>query len=103
VADVFHAMTSERIYRAKQSPFKVLEMIKEEEFGKFNLTVVRALETLICDFTIGTMVKLTDGEICEILFLHRDATLRPLVRKRSDGETIDLAANRSRAIEKILY
>ena len=28
VADVFHAMTSERQYRSKQSPFKVLEMIK---------------------------------------------------------------------------
>ena len=28
VADVFHAMTSERFYRSKQSPFKVIEMIK---------------------------------------------------------------------------
>ena len=43
VSDVFHAMTSERIYRSKESPFKVIEMIKEEEFGKFDIKVVQAL------------------------------------------------------------
>lgn len=31
VADVFHAMTSERAYRKKQSPFKVLEMIFHDD------------------------------------------------------------------------
>ena len=46
VADVYHAMTSERIYRAKSSPFKVLEMIREEEFGKYNIEVVHALISL---------------------------------------------------------
>ncbi|CAH0297787.1 3'3'-cGAMP-specific phosphodiesterase 1 [Peribacillus sp. Bi96] len=37
VADVFHAMTSERTYRKKQSPFKVLEMILHDGFGKFDM------------------------------------------------------------------
>ena len=32
VADVFHAMTSERFYRSKQSPFIVIEMIKESDW-----------------------------------------------------------------------
>jgi HD-GYP domain-containing protein (c-di-GMP phosphodiesterase class II) len=43
VADVFHAMTSERAYRKKQSPFKVLEMIFHDDFGKFDITVVKTL------------------------------------------------------------
>ena len=47
VADVFHAMTSERIYRSKESPFKVIELIKEEEFGKFDIKVVQALHDLV--------------------------------------------------------
>ena len=47
VADVYHAMTSERIYRAKSSIFKVLEMIREEEFGKYNIEVVNALISLV--------------------------------------------------------
>ncbi|MET1181660.1 HD domain-containing phosphohydrolase [Peribacillus simplex] len=41
VADVFHAMTSERTYRKKQSPFKVLEMILHDDFGKFDIGVVK--------------------------------------------------------------
>ena len=40
-------MTSERIYRSKESPFKVIEMIKEEEFGKFDIKVVQALHDFV--------------------------------------------------------
>lgn len=43
-ADIFHAMTSERLYRSKQSPYKVLELMKQDYFGKFDLAVINALE-----------------------------------------------------------
>ncbi|MED3761460.1 HD domain-containing phosphohydrolase [Peribacillus frigoritolerans] len=43
VADVLHAMTSERAYRKKQSPFKVLEMVFHDDFGKFDIAVVKTL------------------------------------------------------------
>ncbi|QTD40183.1 HD-GYP domain-containing protein [Sporosarcina sp. Te-1] len=102
VSDVFHAMTSERIYRSKQSPYKVLEMIKEEEFGKFDIKIVQALESLIGNISIGARVKLSDGEIGEVMFIHRDSPLRPLVKKLPSGETVDLAAKRSLSIEKVL-
>ena len=102
VADVFHAMTTERLYRPKNSPFKVIEMIKEEEFGKFDLKVVEALHKLVGYLSIGTRVKLTDGELGEIMFVHRDAPLRPMVKKKSNGMMIDLTTNRNLAIAKIL-
>lgn len=102
VADVYHAMTSERLYRPKHSPFKVIEMIKEEEFGKFDLKVVEALQKLVGDLSIGTRVKLTDGELGEVMFLHRDAPLRPMIKKEADGSIIDLTAHRNLAIAKII-
>ncbi|WP_248513910.1 HD-GYP domain-containing protein [Sporosarcina sp. NCCP-2222] len=102
VSDVFHAMTSERIYRSKQSPYKVLEMIKEEEFGKFDIKIVQALESLIGNISIGTRVKLSDGDMGEVMFIHRDAPLRPLIKKLPTGETVDLASKRSLSIEKVL-
>ncbi|MFJ7935450.1 HD-GYP domain-containing protein [Sporosarcina sp. NPDC096371] len=102
VADVFHAMTSERIHRSKESPFKVIEMIKEEEFGKFDIKVVQALMDLVGNLSIGTRVKLTNGDVGEIVFIHRDARLRPMVKKSMDDSIIDLATNRHIAIEKIL-
>lgn len=102
VADVFHAMTSERVYRMKHSPYKVIEMIKEEEFGKFDIKVVDALHRLVGNLSIGTRVKLTDGEIGEIMFIHRDTPLRPTIKRESDGTMIDLATHRSIAIAKII-
>lgn len=101
VADVFHAMTSERVYREKVSPFKVIEMIREEEFGKFDIKVIQALQNLVGDLSIGTRVRLTNGNEGEVMFVHRDAQLRPMV-KLSNGSIMDLTVNRSIAIERVL-
>lgn len=102
VADVFHAMTSERIYRAKSSIFKVLEMIKEEEFGKYNIEVVNALISLVGVLPISTRVLLSNGEVGEVVFLHRDSPMRPMIRILESNQIIDLSANRSFNIECIV-
>ncbi|HJF31718.1 MAG TPA: HD-GYP domain-containing protein [Sporosarcina psychrophila] len=102
VADVFHAMTSERVHRSKESPFKVIEMIKEEEFGKFDIKVVQALLDLVGNISIGTKVLLTNGEVGEVIFVHRDARLRPMVKRSTDGSILDLTTNRHLAIERVL-
>ncbi|MHA6260992.1 HD-GYP domain-containing protein [Sporosarcina sp. CAU 1771] len=102
VADVFHAMTSQRLYQSKESAFKVIELIKEEEFGKFDIKVVQALEDLLGNLSIGTKVRLTNGDEGEILFIHRDAKLRPMIRLDTDGTVFDLTKNRSVSINQIL-
>lgn len=102
VADVFHAMISERIYRSKESPFKVIEMIKEEEFGKFNIKVVQALHDIVCKLSIGTRVKLTNEEEGEVVFIHRDAVLRPTIKMIADQSIVDLTTNRHLSIQSIL-
>ena len=79
VADVFHAMTSERLYRAKHSPFKVIEMIKEEEFGKFDAKVVQALVDIVVDLPIGTKIELSNLELAHPVHWR---WLRPL---RTEG------------------
>lgn len=102
VADVYHAMTSERIYRAKSSSFKVLEMIREEEFGKYNIEAVHALISLVGDLPISTRVQLSDGRVGEVVFTHRDSPMRPMIRLTETGQIIDLAAKRAVYIESIL-
>jgi len=103
VADVFHAMISERVYRSKESPFKVIEMIKQEEFGKFNISVVQALYDLVCKLSIGTIVQLTNGEVGEIIFIHRDSALRPIVKIHADKSNLDLTTNRHLSIQRVIY
>lgn len=69
VADVFHAMTTERTYRKRQSPFKVLEMIFHDDFGKFDIGVVNTLLSGFANFSMGNKVKLNNGFIAEIIFI----------------------------------
>lgn len=102
VADVFHAMTSERLYRSKQSPFKVAEMIKEEEFGKYDIQVVQALLDIVVDLPIGTKVELSNLERGEVIFKNQFAPTRPMIKLTPSGEIIDLSAIRSFHIARII-
>ena len=102
VADVYHAMTSERIYRIKQSPFKVMEMIMHDDFGKFDLTIVRTLLAGLTNFSIGSRVKLNNGSIAEIIFVDNNSPTRPLVKVINSHEIINLSKMRDLYIEEIL-
>lgn len=102
VADVFHAMTSERLYRAKQSQFKVAEMIKEEEFGKFDIKVVQALMDIVVDLPIGTKIELSNLELGEVMFINKYSPTRPLVKLTRTGEIIDLSSKRGLYISRVI-
>ncbi|WP_230176260.1 HD-GYP domain-containing protein [Peribacillus sp. Bi134] len=102
VADVFHAMTSERTYRKKQSPFKVLEMILHDDFGKFDIGVVKTLLSSFANFSMGSMVKLNNGFIAEIIFIDAVSQTRPVIKVMDSGQIINLGINRELYIEEIL-
>lgn len=102
VSDTFHAMTSERLYRSKESPFKVIEMIKEEEFGKFNFKVVDALINVVADLPIGTKVELSNLARGEIIFINQFSPTRPIVKLEESNELIDLSKNRGYYISRLI-
>lgn len=102
VADMYHAMTSERAYRSKVSPFKVMEMIREDEFGKFNIQVVQALFNIVGDLPIGMRVELSTGETGEVIFVQPNLPTRPMIRSSISGEILDLSLKRHLYIERIL-
>ncbi len=102
VADVFHAMTCERIYRSKESPFKVLEMIREAEFGKFNIQVVQALITCVADLSLGSKVELSNGQEGSIVFTNKTSATRPVIKLDGSNDIIDLSKNRRIYIERLL-
>ncbi|WP_282174265.1 HD-GYP domain-containing protein [Cytobacillus firmus] len=101
-ADAFHAMTSQRLYRRKQSPFKVLEMLIQDSFGKFDIPSIQALGSGIMTFSIGSLVKLSDGQTAEILFIEDKSPTRPLVKLLETGEIIHLEKNRQIFIDEVL-
>lgn len=103
VADVYHAMTSERNYRSKQSPYKVLESILQDQFGKFDLKVVQALTRIMANFSSGTRVRLSNNEAGEIVFIEQKSPTRPMIRLDSTGEIVQLINHRGLYIEEVLY
>lgn len=101
VADTFHAMTSERLYRKKQSPFKVLEMMIQDLFGQFDISSLRALQAGIMNISIGSIVKLSNEQEAEILFIEESAPTRPLVKICGTDEIINLQKNRVLFIDEV--
>lgn len=101
VADMFHAMTSERHYRSKQSPFKVLEAILQDSFGLFDLRVVQALTKALANFSTGTRVRLSNNQVGEIVFIEQKSPTRPMI-KLSSGEIIQLINHNQLFIDEII-
>jgi len=102
LADVYHAMTSERLYRSKQSPFKTMDVILEDDFGKFDIVAVKALQELIGNLATGTRVELSDGRQAKVIYTQSDYLNRPIVKTLSADEIIDLTRQRNLYIEKII-
>ncbi|MBB6445403.1 HD-GYP domain-containing protein [Bacillus benzoevorans] len=101
-ADIFHAMTSERLYRSKQSPYKVLELMEQDYFGKLDLAVIKALGEGIIHLSQGSIVKLSNGEIGEVLAVNRNHLVRPLVKITNTGQLINMLEERFLYIDEII-
>ena len=93
IADVYHAMTSERVYRRKQSPFRVLEMIMHDDFGKFDIEILNSLVNSVVSISIGSVVKLSDESTGTVIFMNSRYPTRPVI-KLTNGTLVDLERNR---------
>ncbi|UOR10745.1 HD-GYP domain-containing protein [Halobacillus amylolyticus] len=101
VSDMYHAMTSERIYRKKQSPFKVLEAVLKEQFGRYDHQVIQVLVKEMTNYSTGTKVRLTNNQLAEIIFVEPSDPTRPMIRFLEDGEIIHLKDNPDIHIEEV--
>lgn len=101
IADVYHARTSDRIYRSKESPYKVLESFRQD-YEKFNLQVINALYEAVGNLSLGTKVELSNGEQGSIIYLHPDEPFRPTVRLLADESMLDLRQNRQLTVKQII-
>ncbi len=100
VADIYDAMTSNRIYRIKDSPFKVFELMENHAFGFLDSFVVSTFLNNIAAYYIGDLVMLNTGEKGEIIYINARHISQPVVRV---GEKyIDLSLERDVKIVEML-
>ncbi|MFC5529603.1 HD-GYP domain-containing protein [Cohnella yongneupensis] len=92
IADMYHAMTSNRHYRKAESPYLVLEELYSGSFGKLEPMYVQTFIERATQFHNGVMIRLNDGRIAEIVFTDRNNPTRPMVSV--NGQIINLAQQR---------
>ena len=98
VADIYDAMTSDRVYQKKRTPFSVVEELNSAMFNKLDPETCSVFLNNVKDYFAGSLVRLSDGREAEVVYLGRTAASRPVVRTIY-GEFIDLDVNQHIAIE----
>lgn len=100
VADVYDAITSDRVYSPKETPYKAAEVLWEESFGKLDPRVTRVFYDRTADFYVGQRVRLSNGEEGKVIFVDRSYPTRPLVQV--GDKFYDLNLDRGLTIKEIL-
>ncbi len=101
VADVFDAICSDRVYRTRTSPFEAAQILWSETCGgKLNPEIVTPFINYIALLYVGRQAILSNGDKVEVVLIHTDEPMRPLVRKGK--QYLDLRQHRSLSIEKMI-
>jgi HD-GYP domain-containing protein (c-di-GMP phosphodiesterase class II) len=100
IADMFHAMTSHRAHKKAASPYLVLEELYQEAFGKLDPALVQTFINRVTQFHNGTLVKLSDDRIGEIVFSDRSNPTRPWVNV--NGTIVNLTLERNLYIKSVI-
>ncbi|PKM94082.1 MAG: hypothetical protein CVU84_11520 [Firmicutes bacterium HGW-Firmicutes-1] len=100
IVDIYDAMTSNRSYHKKFSPFKVIQVFEQESYGLLDTAFLFVFLQNIAHNYLGKEVKLSNGDIGKIVFIHNTAPSRPIIEI---GERmVDLMTETSLNIEEIM-
>lgn len=94
IADIFDAMTSNRVYKERVSPFKVLEMFQNQTFGKLDYSIIMTFIKKFTEYYVGSEVQLSNGEKAKIVSLNTYELTKPLLITDA-GKFIDISKSRN--------
>jgi putative nucleotidyltransferase with HDIG domain len=101
VADIYDAMTSDKVYRKKTTPFQAVEAIVQDMYNKLDPNICTVFLNNVRDYFIGNIVELNDGREAEVVYLGKIVAARPIVRT-DDGQFIDLEKQKNIGIIKLV-
>ena len=83
VADIFDAMTSNRIYSNKTTIMLAAKEIASDSFGLLDPHISQLFFKKLCECCLGSKVVLSNDEIGEIVYISQLHPFEPLVRCRA--------------------
>mgnify|MGYP003525603342 FL=1 len=100
IADIFDAMTSNKVYYKKMNIFKVKKKFQKETFGKLDYKMVTLFIKKFLEFYIGSEVTLSTGDKAKILNFNSFEITKPILMT-GEGKIID--TSRVRTVEIVDY
>lgn len=100
VADIFHAMSSDRPYHKALPFYEVVKQLREGYFGQLDPYIVSVFLENITTKLIGQKVILTDDRVGEVVYINPHDGTSPLIKV--DEEFIDLSNSRKVQIKRII-
>lgn len=100
IADVLHAVSSNRSYRSAQSPYRFLEEMRLMMTDQFDTGYIHSLIQSLLQIPLGTPALLSDGRVAKILYFNPNLPLRPVVSV--GNETIPMMERKELSIDRIL-
>ncbi len=100
VADIYDAMTANRVYRSGLSPFEVIQIFEDEGIFRYDARYIMTFLQRVADTYLNERVRLSDGREGKIVFINRQQMARPTVLCGNDW--VDLTVEKELKIEQML-
>jgi HD-GYP domain-containing protein (c-di-GMP phosphodiesterase class II) len=95
VADVYDAVTSERVYKPAGPPKLGVRVIREGAGGQFCMDVVRHFAAIVMPYPVGHEIALPDGRTGVVSSVDAAAPETPTVRLLENGSVTELVVDMS--------
>ena len=99
IADVFDAMTSDRVYKKRTSPFDAFKEFQLHMMDLFDTKTILVFLKNIAIYYVGLNVLMNDGSIGEVIYINPQDISSPMVR--INAEIIDLSTEKELKILSI--
>lgn len=100
VADVYDAITTDRIYRSKETSYRALSILKEESHDKLSKEIVQLFTGELIKYLLGNIVRLSNGETAQVVSIDKDKPHMPMVI--TEKGRYDLSTHSSLYIKEVL-
>lgn len=100
VCDVYDALTQERVYKGRMTPFDAFKIIETDGYTTFDTKILLTFLHNIASYYIGMEVVLSDGRQGEIVYITPMNVSYPIVKV--GDELIDLMRNKEIKIVSLL-
>lgn len=110
IADVFDAMTADRVYRKAHPPFEAYEMLAGSGNYFFDYKLVLAFLSNIAAYPAGSIVRLSSNEIAIVVETPKGFPLYPKVKilydpigcKLAEPVDLDLSLQKEKTVLKVM-